>query len=133
MLSYEMIRVEKSALKPNPKELKVRKCNVCKFSRSIAMDGRHHDLLVHSIIVNSTAGNKHYARLCSIVLHSIQRKCEWRTLYTLHSKSHSNLNRQQCCYNSNSCVILVGILLPFRLPKCYRVHTVGYVNNEYIW
>lgn len=72
MLSYEIIRVGKSALKPNPKELKVRKCNVCKFSRSIAMDGRHHDLLVHSIIVNSTAGNKHYARLCSIVLHSIR-------------------------------------------------------------
>lgn len=124
MLSYEMIRVEKSALKPNPKELKVRKCNVCKFSRSIAMDGRHHDLLVHSIIVNSTAGNKHYARrLCSIVLHSIQRKYEWCTPYTVKAIRISTGN----------CVVIIRILVLFRLPKCYRVHTVGYVNNEYIW
>lgn len=103
MLSYEMIRVEKSALKPNPKELKVRKCNVCKFSRSIAMDGRHHDLLVHSIIVNSTAGNKHYARLCSIVLHSIQRKCEWCTPYSVKAIRISTGN----------CVVIIRILVLF--------------------
>lgn len=125
MLSYEMIRVEKSTLKPNPKELKVRKCNVCKFSRSIAMVGRHHDLLVHSIIVNSTAGNKHYARLLCIPFKE--------NVNGVHSKSHSNLNRQLCCYNSNSCVILVGYCCHLDCQNVTECIQFGYVNNEYIW